>query len=195
MGEIEEQRNGRNKETTINHKYIGGGEYRKKFDSITENTQLRRLLYQLSKDMLFHRTGTVLEDMYWVDLDSMRVVAKEVNSLIPKKIVYSDATQKIIKAHDNLLTIHTHPDSFPPSIDDLNSNYDHSYVVGIVICHDGRIYMYSANERIHEDYYKLVVERFIKSGYNEDEAQVAALLKIQQNFDINFKEVTADGSI
>jgi hypothetical protein len=55
--------------------------------------------------------------------------------------------------------------------------------------------MYSANERINEDYYKLVVERFIKSGYNEDEAQVVALLKIQQNFDIDFKEVTADGGI
>jgi hypothetical protein len=145
--------------------------------------------------MLFHRTGTLLEDMYWIDLDSMRVVAKEVNSSIPKKIVYSDTTQKIINEYSNLLTVHTHPDSFPPSIDDLNSNFDHSYTVGIVICHDGRIYMYSANERINEDYYKLVVERFIKSGYNEDEAQVAALLKIQQNFDIDFKEVTADGGI
>jgi hypothetical protein len=195
MRETEEQRTGRNKETAINHTYIDGGEYRKKFDSITENAELSRLLYRISKDMLFHRTGTLLEDMYWIDLDSMRVVAKEVNSSIPKKIVYSDTTQKIINEYGNLLTVHTHPDSFPPSIDDLNSNFDHSYTVGIVICHDGRIYMYSANERINEDYYKLVVERFIKSGYNEDEAQVAALLKIQQNFDIDFKEVTADGGI
>jgi hypothetical protein len=195
MRETEEQRAGRNKETTINHTYISSGEYRKKFDSITENVELSRLLYQISKDMLLHRTGTVLEDMYWIDLDAIRVVAKEVNASIPKKIVYSEATKKTIKEYGNLLTIHTHPDSFPPSIDDINSNYDHSYIVGIVICHDGRIYMYSANERIHEDYYKLVVERFIKNGYNEDEAQVAALLKIQQNFDVDFKEVTADGSI
>jgi hypothetical protein len=40
-----------------------------------------------------------------------------------------------------------------------------------------------------------VVERFIKRGYNEDEAQVKALLKIQQNFDIQFREVTTDASI
>jgi hypothetical protein len=146
MRETEEQRAGRNKETTINHTYISSGEYRKKFDSITENVELSRLLYQISKDMLLHRTGTVLEDMYWIDLDAIRVVAKEVNASIPKKIVYSEATKKTIKEYGNLLTIHTHPDSFPPSIDDINSNYDHSYIVGIVICHDGRIYMYSANE-------------------------------------------------
>jgi hypothetical protein len=195
MGETEEQRTGRNKETTVNHAYIQGGEYRKKFNAITENAELSRLLYSISKDMLFHRSGTLLEDMYWIDLDSMKVVAKVVDASIPKKIVYSDAMKKIIREYENLLTIHTHPDSFPPSIDDFNSNYDHAYTVGIVICHDGRIYMYSANERINEDYYKLVVERFIRSGYNEDEAQVAALLRIQQNFDVEFKEVTADGSV
>lgn len=94
-----------------------------------------------------------------------------------------------------MLTIHTHPDSFPPSIDDLNSNFDHGYVVGIVVCHDGRVFMYSANERVNENYYKLVVEGYIKNGYNENEAQIMALSEIQKNFDINFKEVTDDGSI
>lgn len=145
--------------------------------------------------MLIHRSGTTFEDMYWIDLDSIKVVAKETNSSIPKRIEYSDSTKKIIGEYSNLLTVHTHPDSFPPSIEDLNSNYDHSYVVGIVACHDGRLYMYSANERINENYYKLVVEEFIKRGYNEDEAQILALAEIQQNFDINFKEVTANGSV
>jgi hypothetical protein len=195
MNEIEKQRLGRNKDTQINHNYVECGEYRKKFDLITENTELSRLLYHIAKDMLLHRTGTKFEDMYWIDLDSVSIVAKEVNSVIPKKIEYSDATKKTISEYNNLLTIHTHPDSFPPSIDDFNSNYDHSYVIGLVICHDGRVYMYSANERINEDYYKLVVEGYIKNGYNEDEAQISALLEIQRNFDIDFKEVTVDGCI
>lgn len=64
-----------------------------------------------------------------------------------------------------------------------------------MVCHDGRIYMYSANERINENYYKLVVEGFLKKGYNEDEAQIAALSEIRENFDINFKEVKADDGI
>ncbi|MCM1289006.1 MAG: hypothetical protein NC240_11925 [Clostridium sp.] len=195
MKEIEEQRLGRNKETVINYTYINSGEYRKKFDRITENTELSRLLYHVAKDMLIHRSGTKFEDMYWIDLDSIMVVAKEINASVPKRIEYSDSTKKIIGEYSNLLTIHTHPDSFPPSIDDINSNYDHSYVAGIVACHDGRLYMYSANERINENYYKLIVEGLIKRGYNEAEAQIVALSEIQQNFDINFKEVTANDSV
>lgn len=55
--------------------------------------------------------------------------------------------------------------------------------------------MYSANERVNEKYYKLVVEGYLKSGYNEDEAQIMALYEMQKNFSINFKEVTDDDSI
>ena len=147
-------------------------------------------MYKEVKKMLNHRSGTSFEDMCWIDLDSLRVVAKETNSITEKKIIYSSATENIIKNYNNLLTIHTHPDSFPPSISDLNSNYDHGYVIGIVACHDGKVYIYSANERINENYYKLVVEGYLKGGYNEDEAQIMALKEIQKNFDISFKEVT-----
>lgn len=40
--EEEAQRDGRNKETTINKAYIESGEYRKKFDLITNNKVLDR---------------------------------------------------------------------------------------------------------------------------------------------------------
>ena len=45
----EEQRYGRNKETVINRSYIESGEYRKKFDRISDNAELNKLLYQLAK--------------------------------------------------------------------------------------------------------------------------------------------------
>ncbi len=193
--EIEEQRNGRNKETAINHTYINSGEYKRKFDLISNNKELSRILYRVAKEMLEHRSGTVYEDMYWVDLDTLSIVAKEINASVPKRIEYSVATEKIIEKYSNLLTIHTHPDSFPPSIDDFNSNFDHAYEIGIIVCHDGKVYMYSANERINEDYYKLVVEDYIKKGYNESEAQILALCDLQRNFDINFKEVADNGVV
>lgn len=195
MLELEEQRKGRDKETVINHTYIAGGEYKRKFDFISNNVELSRILYKIAKDILIHRSGTKYEDMYWIDLDSISVVAKETNVMVEKKIVYSNMTEKVIRKYDNLLTIHNHPDSFPPSIDDLNSNFEHEYVIGVVVCHDGRVYMYSANEWVNENYYKLVVEGYLKSGYNEDKAQIMALFEIQKSFDVNFKEVTDDGGI
>ena len=195
MTKTEEQRFGRNKETIVNHAYINSGEYKRKFDFISNSKELSRILYKAAKDILKHRSGTKYEDMYWIDLDAINIVAEETNVMAEKKIIYSVKTERMIKKYDNLLTIHNHPDSFPPSIDDLNSNFDHKYVVGIVVCHDGRVYMYSANERINENYYKLVVEGYLKCGYNEDKAQIIALSDIQRNFDIQFKEVRDDDSV
>ena len=133
MMEIEEQREGRKKETIVNHSYINSGEYKRKFDSISNNKELSRIIYKISKNMLKHRSGTKYEDMYWIDLDTLNVVAKETTAVVEKRIVYSVATERKIKKYNNLLTLHTHPDSFPPSIDDLNSNFDHAYTAGIVL--------------------------------------------------------------
>lgn len=64
--EQEVQRYGRNKNTVVNHSYINSGEYRKKFDGISNDKALNRKVYQITKKMLEHRSGTLLEDMYCV---------------------------------------------------------------------------------------------------------------------------------
>ena len=188
MRELEQQRKGRNKNTIIDYNYISSNRYRKKFDYISNDKKLNKLLYKIAKKMLLHRSGTEYEDMYWIDLINGKIVCKITDSKYKKKILYTTTIKKMIKKSENLLTIHTHPDSFPPSIDDINSNYDHNYEIGIVICHDGRVYMYSAEERINVNYYKLTVEDYLKNGYNEDTAQIEALKEMQKKFSIYFKE-------
>ena len=195
MRELEQQRKGRNKNTIIDYNYISSNRYRKKFDYISNDKKLNKLLYKIAKKMLLHRSGTEYEDMYWIDLINGKIVCKITDSKYKKKILYTTTIKKMIKKSENLLTIHTHPDSFPPSIDDINSNYDHNYEIGIVICHDGRVYMYSAEERIHVNYYKLTVEDYLKNGYNEDTAQIEALKEMQKKFSIYFKEVTEDDCV
>lgn len=195
MRELEQQRKGRNKNTIIDYNYISSNRYRKKFDYISNDKKLNKLLYKIAKKMLLHRSGTEYEDMYGIDLINGKIVCKITDSKYKKKILYTTTIKKMIKKSENLLTIHTHPDSFPPSIDDINSNYDHNYEIGIVICHDGRVYMYSAEERINVNYYKLTVEDYLKNGYNEDTAQIEALKELQKKFSIYFKEVTEDDCV
>lgn len=195
MRELEQQRKGRNKNTIIDYNYISSNRYRKKFDYISNDKKLNKLLYIIAKKRLLHRSGTEYEDMYWIDLINGKIVCKITDSKYKKKILYTTTIKKMIKKSENLLTIHTHPDSFPPSIDDINSNYDHNYEIGIVICHDGRVYMYSAEERINVNYYKLTVEDYLKNGYNEDTAQMEALKELQKKFSIYFKEVTEDDCV
>ena len=82
----EEQRYGRNKNTQINHSYINSSEYRRKFDNITDSPELNRLIYQKAKEMLIHRSGTLIEDMCWIDADSETVIYYKDNETEQQKI-------------------------------------------------------------------------------------------------------------
>ena len=84
--EKEEQRYGRNKETAINHAYINSGEYRRKFDKITDNPDVNRALYYAAKQALIHRSGTRFEDMFWIDKTTGKVVGKILDSTIEEKL-------------------------------------------------------------------------------------------------------------
>ncbi len=185
----EEQRYGRNKESIVNHAYIQSGNYRKKFDKLTENKNINKLLYQKAKEMLLHRSGTLLEDMYWVDMESGEIIASVVDSKDKQKIIYPDHVKRLVGQSKDLITIHTHPLSMPPSIADFNSVFSNQYRFGIIVCHDGRIYKYYAREKLEEDLQKLYMAFYLKKGYNEEEAQLEALRKIQINYNMDFEEV------
>ena len=191
--EDEEQRYGRNKETTINSTYINGGDYRRKFDAISESARLNRLLYFLAKRMLQHRSGTFYEDMYWIDLDTLKVVAKETSAKSQCEIVYSKKTKETISKYDNLLTIHSHPSGLPPSEGDLLSNYTNGYSVGIIVGHNGSIYKYRLSESIPNGYYGTMVAKYMKRGYNNYEAQKKALAEMQKMYKLDFEEVVGYG--
>ena len=184
------QRKGRNKDTVINHTYIESGDYRKKFDYISDNNRLNRLLYVLSKEMLKHRSGTLYEDMYWIDLDTCQEIAKEIDCKLEHKVTYSKSTKKAIKKYPHIVTIHSHPENSPPSVEDLNCNLKFKYELGIICCHNGRIFIYVSNQYVGEFYYKLLVGQYEKCGYNYVDAQIEALKEIEEKYNIVVKEVT-----
>ena len=65
----------------------------------------------------------------------------------------------------------------------------YKYAVSIVICHDGSVYIYASAQEVPEYLYKLYVENFLRIGYTDKEAQLAALDKIKQSYDIDYCEV------
>lgn len=185
----EKQRYGRNKNTHINRTYINSGEYRKKFDQISDDKELNRKVYQIAKKILQHRSGTMLEDMYWIDIDTCKIVASETEQKKERKIMYSKATKRNILQHKKLLVIHSHPSSMPPSINDFNSALRNRYQVCLVCCHDGKIFLYNSNNHVIELFYKNTVAKYRKLGYNEYDSQIHALTQFQKKGDISFKEV------
>lgn len=191
----EKQRYGRNKETIIDHTYITSGAYKRKCDLISDNPKLNKIIYNLCKRMLVHRSGTEFEDMYWIDIESCEIIARELNQKKKKKISYSKHTKNAIKKYQHILTIHSHPSSGPPSIEDLNCNLKYGYDVGIVCCHNGKIYKYTSNQHINKVYYDLKINACFKKAEEERhyisnvEAQWIVLNELVERFDISVKEV------
>ena len=186
---LELQRYGRNKSTLVNSTYISSGEYRNKFNRITDNKDVNRILYSKAKEMLLHRSGTLYEDMYWFDADTGKVIAKEIDSSEEEQILYSESISKAIKSGNNIIAVHTHPCSMPPSIADFNSAKEHNYMLGVVLCHDGKIFCYKSDEIISKMMYNLYVADYYVQFQDEFLAQLEAIKELSETYDIEFWEV------
>lgn len=189
MKEEEYQRYGRNKQTLINNTYINSGNYRRKFDNLTDDNVVNRTIYEKTKKMLKHRSGTLLEDMCWIDSNTGEVVAEVTDSSVEERIEYTKAVQKILHEELNLIAVHTHPGSMPPSVPDLNSCFIRKYSFGIVACHDGKIFTYKSKRLIPEWIASTYIAEFRSNGYSEYEAQLKALEKFAKQGVIEFREV------
>ncbi len=187
---LEYQRYGRNKNTLVNKTYIDSGEYRRKFDNITDNPNVNKTLYDCAKTALKHRSGTKLEDMYWIDSKTGKILLSVTDSTDERAIIYTDKIRNTIKSNESIVTLHTHPSSMPPSASDFNSCYDNKYKIGFVACHNGKVFGYTSNEEINENLYNRYIAAYILDGYSEYDAQIAALNEIKRNYAIDFWEVT-----
>ena len=189
---LENQRYGRNKNTLVNKTYIDSGDYRRKFDNATDNSAVNKTLYDCAKAALKHRSGTKLEDMYWIDGNTGKIMLAVTDSTEERAIIYTDKIRNIISGSRNMVTIHTHPSSMPPSASDLNSCFNNNYKVGFVACHNGKVFGYTSNEPINERIYDLYIQNYIKEGYSEFDAQLKALEKLSLALDIEIWEVTSN---
>lgn len=185
----ENQRYGRNKSTLVNKTYIEGGEYKRKFDNATDNPKINKVLYDSAKAALKHRSGTVYEDMYWFDSKTGETILSVTDSQEERAVIYTDRMKKVIRDNDNIITLHTHPSSMPPSISDLNSCCKHNYGIGFIACHDGKVFAYTSKQLINERIYEMYIQSFIKDGFDEYNAQLKALQKLAYSFDISVWEV------
>ncbi|MGN0600619.1 MAG: hypothetical protein ACI4JK_12080 [Oscillospiraceae bacterium] len=186
---LEYQRYGRNKDTLVNKTYIDSGEYRRKFDALTDDPAVNRSLYDCAKSALKHRSGTEFEDMYWIDSKTGNVVLSVTDSVDERAIVYTDKIRNTIKGKSNIITLHTHPSSMPPSIDDFNSCFNNEYEAGIIACHNGRVFKYSSKQTVSKSLYNLYIGVYLDKGCNEFNAQLRALEKLKENHLIEFEEV------
>jgi len=187
----EDQRYGRNKNTLVNKTYIESGEYRRKFDQISDNPEVNKAVYNAAKKALKHRSGTVFEDMYWFDAKTGEIIAAETGSTADRKVEYSPRTLSVVGNYDRakLITLHTHPSSMPPSAADFNSAFKNGYGVNYVAAHDGRLFGYTSKQIISDELYNAYIAEYREKKFSEHDAQTKAIQELMRNHEINFWEV------
>ena len=96
--------------------------------------------------MLRHRSGTPFEDLYAHDMGSGVRLGSVVNAAQPKRVEPTPrlgrATREAVSRGEEVLLVHNHPDSLPPSACDYLSVMMTGSTRGVVACHDGSLYVF-----------------------------------------------------
>lgn len=170
-------------------------EFRSKFDSMDSDKKLQRQYYQVAKKMLNHRSGTNGEDLYFYNTRTK----KWYSSTTGTQAGTPDYTEEIRRAlqeseKDEIVSFHNHPLGMPPSAGDLNAALKNGYQKGYTIGHDGTVFEYTAPIFIiDEAVYNKRISLHAEKGDSEFQAQVNALLDLQEFYKFKFKEMKSDG--
>lgn len=127
---------------------IDSPEYRKAF-GFFKDEELGDLVCRTARDMLRHRSGTVMEDFAAVSISGGAVATKRTTSSERKGVSLSrDNIRAISDAkRGDLVAVHNHPESMPPSASDFLLIGHRSFRYGIIACHNGRVVRYRVADR------------------------------------------------
>lgn len=188
---IESERIAKSREYAVDTKVVDSRGYADKFAMMTEDQQERREYLKSAKEILHHRSGQNGEDLYLYNRTKKKWI-KSVSGTEAGTPAYTDDIMEAIKAAKagELVSFHNHPASMPPSAADLNSALYNGYSAGYALCHDGKIFEYTAPKQyIEMGMYNRRIAYYKKMGYNEYDAQIKTMQFLSGEYGFEFKEV------
>ena len=163
--------------SVINKKLVNSAAYRRKYSALPETKKVQRLVSSSAKEMLKHRSGTLYEDLAFIDTSTGKVL-KQTNSLLKEKVKPTKAMLKMVKDTDGtIIGVHNHPNSSVPSLDDLITSVERKYKYGIAACHDGTVYKYHVSGELNEPLADGGLDLLQRVQYIEDEQERAEMLE------------------
>lgn len=156
--------------TVVKKSLLKSSAYRKKFNQVSGNTKVNRIAWNLSKDILEHRSGTKFEDLAFINIVSEEY-AVNMDYDVESKAKMNKSMKKLLADSEagTIIAIHNHPGSSVPSIPDLRACIQRGYKKGIIACHDGRVYIYSVDSKKYNEPIAIsALDRLEKKGYTEE---------------------------
>jgi hypothetical protein len=179
--------------TSVDWDIVKSPDYKKRFNGITGDSDVDSLLHIKALDMLEHRNNTEFEDMHLIGLETKKVEGTQTHSNTALTVDYNTSLRSAIlrAGSGSLVSIHNHPNSKPPSGADLESSYVRGYNIGVIICHNGDIYVYKTGKmRISSDLFDMRLEKFGKAPYNmvEEDAYLFTLQSIERDYGVTWEK-------
>ena len=135
--------------------YINSEDYARIFDNISDNIDVNTALLECARKSIDNRNGTRFEDMYFIHAETGEILASQTEMKKESCIIYNQEIKSLLSRSKNekipIVTLHNHPEGYPPSVDDLNKSYENNTVFGIAVGHNGQVYKYNNPGRIVKD--------------------------------------------
>jgi hypothetical protein len=164
----------------VNWTRVKSPEFRKAFDAITDDSKLNALLHSESLRILEHRNNTDFEDLVIINRTKHVVVGRSTNATEAGSARYTeDLKRRIVRAQtagDELVALHNHPNSYPPSYHDIASVKGHGYSKSLAIGHNGDLYCIDRVSNSFQRYHHAeTYSRFIEAGNSEKKSAILSL--------------------
>ena len=138
--------------TEVDLEYIRSNTYRMKFHGITGNHTVDDKIAAQCRSILEARTGTKKETLVLLDLQTGNIITSISDSRTDNAISYNSeveaAIQRALSAGKQIVSIHNHPEGYPPTADDCGSARYRGYSLGVVCGHNGAVYTYEPSADI-----------------------------------------------
>ena len=89
---------------------------------------------------------------------------------VERQCMPSEAMKKMVSESEpyTIISLHNHPNSTVPSLDDLNSSYKKKYKYGVIACHNGNVFKYRVLGEYDNQAVDLTLDRLNNVIYNKD---------------------------
>jgi hypothetical protein len=181
-GIIEREKTSSGIDFSVDFAIINSKSYKAKFSGLF-NAAADEKIYSTAKRMLQHRDGTPFEDLYLIDIKSGKITGVSNSATLVKRVEYNKSIKGVLTSApaNSIVSMHNHPEGFPPSAADINAVKKNSVeLYGMVIGHNGTVYRYTApRKHITNRDYMIAFEGYKNIGYSEETCQLKALRELE----------------
>ena len=168
---------------------IQSEKYVHKFSNLSMSDKANKAVYTRARWALNNRDGVKTEEIYAVDMRTGTEIARITDQHFPQGVKRTTQFDRALKAAGkngaDIMLIHNHPASSPPSISDMNALLSSPGAHGIVVGHDGSVYQYSApKEKIPQFEFDVAILKY--KGYTYITAHEKALDDLSKKYGFVF---------